>query len=383
MKILQLVTRRQRRGAEVFAALLSETLAARGHEVVFVGLYETPRDPLAPDKVRTVDLGVPSGRWPSLAGIRAVARLISAERPDIVQANGSDTLKYAVLARRFAGSRVPLLYRNISIVSSWIRGGVHRAWNRWLVGNLDQVVSVSHASSRDFEATFGWTSDRISVIPRAVRVPSSPDVGRARADLARLTGIPDGARIIMHIGSFTPEKNHDGLLDAFDRVRETMPDVHLVLVGDGPLAAEIGIRARESAWRTSIHMLGNRPDADRIVAAADLLVLTSRIEGIPGVVLEAAAQGIPAVATDVGGMREAIQDGVTGRMVPEGDMTAVALATIDLLRSDETRREMGSAARARMVAEFEIERVCARYEDLYRTLIERARPVGASSTQHE
>src|SRR5687768_10410933 len=109
MRIIQIVTRRQRRGAEVFATQLSDGLASRGHEVFVIGLYPPPKDVLVPSGASAFDLtSVGRGRL-SASRIRELAALLKRHKPDLVQANGSDTLKYAVLARMLLRAEWPLV----------------------------------------------------------------------------------------------------------------------------------------------------------------------------------------------------------------------------------------------------------------------------------
>lgn len=368
MRILQLITRRQRRGAEMFATELADALSARGHAVLVAGIYAPLGTPLAPEQAAWLD--VSASRRPGLrpGSLASLLRIIADHRPDVIQANGSDTLKYSVLARLALRGRWPLVYRNISIASRWLRGPAHRAWNRWLIGRVDRVVAVSRASLDDFTSTYAIGADRLALIPQAARVPATIDAAGARAVLASLAGLPSGAPLLMHIGSFAPEKNHLWLLDAFRRLREGGAAAHLILIGDGPLRPVVESRACELGLERCTHLLGSRADAQELVAGADLLVLPSLVEGLPGVVLEAAAQGVPAVANDVGGVHEAIRHGQTGLLVPPGNVDAFVSAAELLLADDTYRRAMGIRARQMVAEEYNLDDTVERYEALYREL---------------
>ena len=129
MRLLQLVTRRQHRGAEVFAAQLSDGLARRGHDVTLVGLYPAPVHPVTPVAARSHDLGGRSDRPLSYDLVVKLNELIDRLNPDVVQANGSSTLKYASLAKTVSRGRWPLVYRNIGIASDWLRCPGHQWWS--------------------------------------------------------------------------------------------------------------------------------------------------------------------------------------------------------------------------------------------------------------
>lgn len=363
-----MVTRRQLRGAEVFAGQLAEGLAARGHAVVLAALYAPGEPPLEPAGVEIADLGGERGRGLSPRLLRSTASFLRSWRPSLVQANGSDTLKYLVLARRLERLGTPIVYRNISIASAWLRGPIHRTWNRWLARQVDAVAAVSPASARDFAEVHGLPPGRIETIPIGTPVPDPVDRDGARGRLAPVLGGPADGPVVLHAGSFTPEKDHAALLRAFARLAPHRPDARLVLAGDGPLREPIAALARSLGLRDRVHLPGARPDLPEWMAGADLLVLSSRVEGVPGVVLEAAARGLPVVATAVGSVADAVVDGVTGLLVPPGDPKALAGALDRLLDSPESRERLGSAGREHVARHFGLDGVIDRFEALYRKL---------------
>jgi glycosyltransferase involved in cell wall biosynthesis len=231
------------------------------------------------------------------------------------------------------------------------------------------VVAVSHTSADDFIRTYTVPAERIVVIPQSVRVPDVIGAAEARRTLATLAPVPHDAPILMHIGSFTPEKNHVWLLRRFRELRGTHPDAHLVLVGDGPLRATVDRVITELGLSNRVHCLGSRTDADTLVAAADILVLPSLVEGLPGVVLEAAACAVPAVASDVGGVSEAIVDGETGILIEIGEPEPFLTAVASLLGDPERCRSLGRRARERAATSFSFELALAEYDRLYEAVI--------------
>ncbi len=371
MKIVQLVTRRQRRGAEVFAAHLSDGLVQRGHQVSFVGLYDppTPAQILAAEQAENYDLhGV--NKKLNLLLLRRLARYLSHVQPDLVQANGSDTLKYGVLAKRLSRGRWPLVYRNISLASHWIRTPVHRWWGRWLLRSVDQVVSVSKRSRDDYAAAYQFPSSRIAAVPRGVPTEPVYETTEARNRLAHLAAATPDQCFLVHVGSFSPEKNHQWMLQAFTEIQSRKPNTHLFLLGDGKLRPAVEAAVRRDGLAEHVHVLGNREDVSALVAGADVLLLPSLVEGIPGVILEAAVQGVPAVANDVGGIHEALKDGETGRLVPVNNEEAFKKAVIGLLENEEERRRLGRNAHAFVKDHHDVEKIIDTFEDIYAHLIE-------------
>lgn len=367
MKIVHLITRRQRRGAEVFAGQLSDGLARRGHTVALAGLYDPPPDPLVPARAQAHDVG--GAPRPLDLGLACrLARYLAEIQPDLVQANGSDTLKYGVLARWWSGGTWPLVYRNISVMSRWLRLPLHRLWVTALLHQADHVAAVSHRSRQDLMDTFWLPEERVTTIPIGTEVEPVYPTGAARAHLAALGGASPDAPLLLHVGSYAPEKNHAWMLRAFKRIRRHVPEAQLFLAGDGPLRPEAERQIRREGLAESVHVLGSRGDVPRLMAGADLLLLPSLVEGIPGVILEAAVQGVPVVANDVGSISEAVEDGVAGRLVPLDDTDAFCAAVVDLLGNTGERNRLGEGARAFVAKRYALGAVINRFECLYARL---------------
>lgn len=350
VKIVQVVTRRECRGAQVFAAQLSDRLLARGHQVTLVGLY--PPAPAVPDtRAEVVDL---DGRKRPL-DLRLLLRLrhlLGKLRPDVVQANGSDTLKYCSLACLF---RHRLIYRNIGLASVWASSWGKRLLGRALLAGVDRVASVGEAVALDFARTYWLSPADVAVVPLAV--DDSPALSR-REVCALFPGLDPEGVWLMLVGSLTPEKNHAWLLKTLEPVLAAHPRVRCLFLGDGPLRRELEAGPR-------VHFLGAHPRAAEIVAAADIALLCSTTEGLPGVLLEAAAQGVPAVATRVGSVGEIVEDGVTGRLVEPGDRAAFARAVEELALDVDLRSRLGRAARERVLHRYSWDTVVTDFERLY------------------
>lgn len=359
MRILQLVTTRQRRGAEVFATDLSDALAKRGHEVTILGLSPCPEDVLSPRSANALDLRSTGNGRLHLSRVFELRDTLRTLRPDIIQANGGTAMKYAALALRLFPNGSPLVYRSIGFSSDWLRLPGQRRWNGWLMSRASQTVTVSHTSRRDLIHTYGIRPDKVSVIYRGVNTEEfyARDQGRLRLEQE---GIPSDAFILFHAGSFSSEKNHAGLLEIAHHVRRSIPTTHVVLAGDGSLRRQI-----ESSAPHYVHFLGIRSDVSTLMAGSDVFVLPSHTEGLPGTVLEAGLQGVPSVAYDVGGVREVVEDGVTGRVIKRGDAESAAKAIIRLFESPDQRNTLGEAARQKVIKNHSLDASCDAFEALY------------------
>ncbi len=236
MKILQLITRNQLRGAEVFAAQLSDHLAGRGHQVVLAAIEGGDHVLPAQPEVRQVSLGGQSGSTlidPTVW--RNLRRLLRELDPDVVQANGSESWKYALLLR-LTHPHLPVVYRNISVMSMWAGSGLKRHVVGAALRRMSHIASVTKVGEKDLIKGFGVRPDRVSVLPIGVAVP--PPLSETERDLMRRSlrerfGLPPDCPLVIHVGSFTAEKNHRELLKAFARVVEDVPAARLILVGEG------------------------------------------------------------------------------------------------------------------------------------------------------
>ncbi|PVY43024.1 glycosyltransferase family 4 protein [Pontibacter virosus] len=343
MKILQLVTKRQFRGAEVFAANLSKELLKENIEIVFAGLYSPPQHALTVEGARNIDLNGVRSKLISWSLLQGLKNLIEQEKPDVIQANGSDTLKYAAVLKLLKPT-IPITYRNISIISNWIGGSIPKLYfYKKLFSSIDHVTCVGDVARQNFINTIGFTSDRVTVINRGIPMHT---VNRsvARVELREKFSLDEGHKIVVHVGNFSPEKNHTFLLDVFEQIKETDNSIKLLLLGEGMLMQEIKSKVEAKGLADTVFFGGFTNQVQDIIAGCDLFALSSKIEGVPGVILEAAAQKIPAIAVDVGGVKEVVKHNQTGVLIPTHDPNRFAEELLLLLQDDQKRTELAQNA---------------------------------------
>ena len=199
--------------------------------------------------------------------------------------------------------------------------------------------------------------------PAALPAPVQGHDG-VRAEL----GLPADAPVVGSVANFKAAKDHATLLRAAVQVREAVPSVRFVLVGQGPLEAETRRLAGELGLDQTVVFAGFRPDATRLMAAFDAFALSSTYEGLPIALIEAMATGCPAVVTRVGGTPEVVADGVHGYLVPPKDPAALAAGLTRLLGDRSLRAGMGAAAAGR-AQDFDIRRAVRRMEQVYARLL--------------
>jgi L-malate glycosyltransferase len=181
---------------------------------------------------------------------RLLSRLVTLIRefnPDVIQANGSDTLKYLVFANRFVNAR-PIVYRNISMISSWMgKNLVKKFLYRFLFRHVHHVTSVGHAALSDFLVTMKYPAHKASVIRRGI--PNhSVDHDAARKQIMSEFLLDPNDKIVSHVGNFSREKNHDFIVKVFSQIKSTRDDIKLILAGSGKLFHEIQQRDNLSCW---------------------------------------------------------------------------------------------------------------------------------------
>lgn len=349
-RILHVITSTQRRGAETFAVDIAGALTARG----------VASDVVALSPGRTgATLAVPALGDSALSPttLRALRRRARTTR--MVVAHGSRTLP--ACASALAGQRVPVVYRSIGDPAAWAGSVLRRARTRLLLRRMDAVAVLWPGAGERVRALYGVPAERIHVIPNGVPAERCPvPDADTRAAARRRLGLPHDAPVVAVVSTLGPEKR---VGDAIMAVA-ALPDAHLLVAGDGPDRAALERHAADQAPER-VHFAGMLPGPADALAAADVLVLPSRTEGMPGVLIEAGLSRVTAVATDVGGVAQIIRDGETGLLVPPGDVWGLTAA---LGRALAERDRLGRAARRHCLASFEIGAVADRWEVLATSL---------------
>jgi glycosyltransferase involved in cell wall biosynthesis len=256
-----------------------------------------------------------------------------------------------------------------------------RAADRLLAPAADLALAVSRQTRRFAIEERGFRPDQVEIFPNAVDVAAfhrpRPD---ERAAARRELGIPDGGLAAITVGRLDRLKGVDLQVEVWGEVLRAQPAAALLVVGDGPERAALERHAADHGLQRSLHFLGWRSDVERLLGAADFAVLSSRDEGLPLVVLEAMACGLPVLATEVGGVPEVVRDGVNGLLVPPDDRAALARGFAALF-ADAALRERLAAGAARTVAGYSLSLVAARLEAVYRrVLAAHAESAGAAIT---
>jgi glycosyltransferase involved in cell wall biosynthesis len=311
-----------------------------------------------------------SSGWPrrSLA-VLEIARLCRTRRYDLVH-----TWLFMANVIGAAGARLgntPRIIGSVRNLSLWKRTWYAQWWFRLadaLATRIADQVTVNATPLVADHASWTWTRpERMMVVPNGLDpnrvIPLGPGAARWLRDEI---GVAPHTSIVGTVGRLAIEKDQATFLRAVAQARHARPDLHAVVVGDGALRQDLERLARELGLDGYVHFLGERTDSRRIIAGLDVFVLTSRIEGFPNVLLEAAFLGVPSIATAVGGSGDVLDP---EDLVEPGDAGHVCRALLDRLAQPDAAQFHAAAIRRRAREQFTAERSTARWLALYDRLL--------------
>ena len=357
LRVLHVDTERGWRGGERQALWLARELARRGHGSIVAARHGEPLSARAAEVGLTVVDCSPISELDPLAAWR-LRRAIREQRVDLVHAHTAHAVSVAAFATIGAG--VPL------IVSRRVDFPLRaNAGTRWKYGRASAIIAISHAVARVLVAS-GIAPDRIVVVPDGVDVTRI--VTPASRDTLAALGVAGSGPLVVQVAQLVGHKDPLNFVRAMARVRQIVPEASGLLVGDGPLRADVERELRALALDSSVHLAGYRTDADALLAAADVACLSSREEGMGSVLLDALAFGVPIAATRAGGITEVIVDSECGMLVDPGNPIALGDAIARLLSDADLRERVRRNAKPR-AHEFSVERMTDRTIAVYETVL--------------
>jgi glycosyltransferase involved in cell wall biosynthesis len=349
-------------GAEGQVLDLANELSSRSWRVSILSLLPFSDDARTclDSRVSLATLGMRRG-VANPGALLSFRRYLRRERPSLIH---SHMLHANFLARvgNLLSSRRPL----ISTIHNVEEGAAWGMAMYRVTGRLAEITShVSNTGLQKYVRRGAISPDR------AVWIPNGVDLNRLRTlPDARATARQElqlGDRMVWTcVASFSPQKNHPLLLQAWQQVVKRDPSALLLLVGDGPEQGVTRGLAETLELTESVRFLGTRPDVSSLLAASDGFVLSSDWEGFPIVLLEAAAARLPVVATDVGGVQEIVLSDTTGVLVPPRDVDALAAAVCKVMElGPDGRSAMAERARRHVEENFDLQRVADKWQEIY------------------
>jgi glycosyltransferase involved in cell wall biosynthesis len=369
-------------GAQRRVLALAGALAARGAEAeLWFARADGPLAGEIPAGVAVAEVGGAAARLPGVRSVRdvrmaaavpGIAARLRRTRPDALVAGANHAAFATIAAHRLADVAVTALVLRASNALAAGRAGPAAALRlravRALYPSADAVVAVSRALGDELRALLPGTADRVAVV-------ANPVVG---PDLAALAGAPApgfpeaGTAIVLGVGRFVPHKGFPTLVEAAALAARRRP-LRLVLLGDGPDRARIEAAGRRHGLGERLVLAGPVANPYAWMARADLVVLASSHEGLPGVLVEAMACGCPVAATDTPGAREALLDGALGPLAPVGDAPGLAAAILAALDAPRDRERLTARA-----ADFRVDAAADAWLAVITRATQRARSAGAA-----
>ncbi|HEY4379979.1 MAG TPA: glycosyltransferase family 4 protein [Acidobacteriaceae bacterium] len=362
MKVLHIISSGGMYGAEAVILNLSRTLAESGHSAV-IGVFSNTSNPNLQLHEAAVQEGLES-HLISCRGqvdrstIAAIRNLVAQTGADVVHAHGYKADIYTYLALR--RSRTPY----VSTCHNWLKQNLlvslYGIADRAVLRNYARIVAVSVEVKRQLLQA-GVREEKIRMVRNGIDLrPFSSAAPSLRDDSS-----PGRPLVVGFIGRLSSEKGPDLFLVAAAEVLVEFPGVRFVIVGEGPDRENLERIIEELTIHNQVQMTGRRTDMPAVYASLDIMVSSSRQEGLPMAILEGMASSVPLVATAVGDVPTVVQDGVTGLLVPSENTERLAAGILDLLRDHAKRERFGAAARKLVEDEYSAQRMTADYLRVY------------------
>lgn len=347
MRSLHIDTARTWRGGQNQVLLTVNGLAEAGHDAMLLAHESGELRRRAGEGLRFLSFS-PRSEFDIQAGWQ-LAGVLTDRAPDVVHAHDPMAVSLVAMAMQMRGAAPKPLVVASRRVDFHLK---RHAFSRWKYGHVDVFIAASRTIAQILEHD-GIAADRIEVVHDGVNIgyiDKQPIV-----DAHAAFWLPHGAPLIGNVAALAPHKGQRHLVDAMRLVVRDMPDARLLIMGDGELRDDLQAQIADLGLERHVTLTGFRADALGLMRSIDLFVMSSVTEGLGSAILEAMACERAIVGTRAGGIPEAIEDDVTGLLVPPRDHEAMAGAIVRLLRDPARRRQMGAAGRARVVSAFSVE----------------------------
>lgn len=380
-------------GAQVLMGLRARHAERLGYRIDVISLD----DGNAEEQV-FLDNNVRIHRFPSqhvfkFSRLVAICRLLRRLQPDVIHTHLRTSNIVGTLCGRLCGVPVVNTLHNIFPESDLAHA--RRDWaERWCLRLFSSEITAVGPTVAETQAS-RFDPRSITVVPNPVEIPASVaandpnydagSVRRLRSATNADLGLPwsiDNAPVILVVGRLTRTKGFPECIYAIERLRDQVPDVRLLIAGNGPLHDDLQSYIHERELGNNIALLGRCENISELMLAADVFLLTSQGEGLPLVVLEAMAHRLPVVASAVGDVPWLLKNGRAGRLVSYGDIEATAHQISELLAEPETAAKMADVAWRRVREDFSVDGWLDSNDRLYRKICKRKKnfAMAASNT---
>ena len=303
-------------------------------------------------------------KWNFFLMLKKFFGIVKKEKPDIIHAHLFHAIFLARLVKAFQKK-----IKVISTIHSENNGGKNRdillrLTDRW----SDATNTISKRVTEIMKAKKVTPPDRIRTIHNGIdpnKFYPDPEKGR---EIREKLKIPKEASVLISVGRLVEVKGFVYLLEAVKRIKEEHPEVFLIILGEGEKRGELEQKIESDNLKESVFLPGNKDNVRDYLNAADIFVSSSLWEGLPTVILEAMACGLPVVATNVGGTAEIVEDGRQGFLIDPQSPEQITEKVIYLLSNDKKKDKFRKEARAKIKNNFTLEEMVKNYEELYLNL---------------
>ena len=388
IKIIRIISRLNIGGPSINAILLSEGLNNNSFKTILVSgsveksegnmsyfAYERGINPIVVNELsRSIN------PLKDLMALWKIYRIIKIEKPDIVHTHTAKAGALGRLAAILAGTPVKVHTFHGHVFDGYfnkITTKIFIAIERFLGRFTTKVITVSNSVANDVSARYSIIpKDRIAVIPLGFDLEKFFTSDKCRGRLRKELDLSEDVLLVGIVGRLVPIKNHKMFLDAAKIILATShysSAAKFIVVGDGELRHTLENYAAKTGIADKVVFLGWRKDLENIYADLDVVGLTSLNEGTPVSLIEAMASSKPVVATDVGGVKDIVKDGVSGRLVASGDINGFAKAVSGLLNDSSERIKMGAGGKEFVKANYNKDRLIENTKNLYKDLLKTIR----------
>ena len=301
-----------------------------------------------------------------LHALRSLCRFLRQHQPAVIHSHNFKPFYFSALATFVGASNGHIHTRHGALLRHHPAVWRYRLLRRW----VDAWVTVSADRQTELADRTGLPQTAIHVLANGVDTAKFCPTPNKSA-IRRQLGLPENTPAIIVVARLAPEKDLPTLLQAFRLVRQKLPTAELWIVGDGPERIHLERVNTELGLDTAMRFLGTRNNVHQLLQAADVFALSSLSEGLSIALIEAAACGLPIVATDVGGNREVVNPPHGGELVPVGNPEAMATALLNILLNRFLSTEMGQAARRHAEEQFGVMQMADAYVRLYHSALQR------------
>jgi glycosyltransferase involved in cell wall biosynthesis len=338
-------------------------MAQRGHQVVLVTRVQAKIAAAATAEGIPV-IYLPLRRCTDLRSILQLALYLRRSRFDVVNTHSSVDSWIGGIAAKLAGTPVLVRTRHLNLP-------LKRSWWNFVHYLPDKMITCGENMRRQLVEGCGFAPLDMVSIPTGINFETFAANSNIPVPLRQELGLAEDAFVVLMVGVIRSVKRHEVALRAMAQVISQCPRAQLVLAGDGPMRSDMERLAEELDITKHVHFLGHRSDVPDLMAATDALLLTSRSEGVPQAITQALWMKMPVVSTNVGGVGELVDNGLSGLLIPSEDPTAAATALMRIQSDKKWARRLGEAGRAHVHIQFNLNTMLDKIEMLLIDLLQK------------